>query len=88
MSGTEPVLTEQTEEQLKNTVGFGIDTEGFLVARIHPSKGVREVIGFFEQMKDWAKAYYHQQMIEEQKKSTQLVRPDGFLKNFKNKWNH
>lgn len=87
MSEEVELTEEQKKEIARNTVGFGLDGEGYIVTKIHSEKGVRDILGFFEQMKDWTKAYFQSKLMEEKQQQQKLVRPDGFLKGFKNKWN-
>jgi len=75
----------KTEEEKKNTFNAGFTEEGFFTCFIHESKGVRELLGFMDQCKDLIKQYYARKLMEDAK-AKGLVRPDGILNGFRNKW--
>lgn len=76
---------DSPEEQKKDTFNAGFTEAGFFTCFIHESKGVRELLGFMEQCKDLIKQYYAHKLVEDAK-AKGLVRPDGILNGFRNKW--
>lgn len=81
--------SKKTLEQKQASVILGIDTEGFLNVKVHVSLGKWNLWGVLVDAQNLVLGYFAQlrrrEMQEEAKKSG-LVRPDGVLKGFRNKW--
>lgn len=71
------------EETPKTTVGYGFDKEGFFRLVIHESRGICELLGFLEQMKDVVKGYYTHKDMQNQKQKLIVPGINNVLKRFK-----
>lgn len=78
-------MAEAKQEEQKPEYNAGFTDEGFFTCYMHESKGVRELLGFLEQCKDVVKQHYVKKMMEDAK-AKGLIRPDGLLNGFRNKW--
>jgi hypothetical protein len=80
---TEELKAEgQTPEEQK--ILFGFDKEGYLNIRIHLDAGMWNILGALTEAQTRVMSYFGQMAQAAQKKN--LVRPNGILEKFKNKW--
>lgn len=75
------------DEVPKTTTGYGVDDQGFFRMMIHTDRGICELLGFLEQMKDVVKAFYTEQHMSKEVKKQQkkIIIPgiQGILKGLK-----
>lgn len=76
---------EQPHRQTREEMARGFDEEGFFNLRIHADQGPEKLIGCLMTSIDIVKMFYVEQH-KRQQQANGIVKPNGVLERFRNKW--